>query len=254
MKKPTVSAYIITRNEEHNITRAIESVRWMDEVIVLDSISTDSTVEKAEKLGVKVTVSEFRGFVEQKNAAMELCTGDWIFNLDADEEVTPVLEKSIREVVYNDSSTELPDVYNVKRKTWYLGRWIKHCGWYPEYRARLSKRGKARWIGEMLHESLKGEGNEGYLSGDFLHRPYANLGDHFNTISHYSELWSKREAKIGRKSSLLDIILRPPAKFFKMYILRVGFLDRGPGLIASTMGALYTFMKYVRLYELSRIT
>ncbi|MBT4484441.1 MAG: glycosyltransferase family 2 protein, partial [Candidatus Latescibacteria bacterium] len=104
------------------------------------------------------------------------------------------------------------------------------------------------------HETLKGSGSEGYLSGDFLHRPYANLGDHLNTICNYSELWSEREARTGRKSSLLDIIFRPPAKFLKMYVLRAGFLDSGQGIIASAMGAWYTFMKYARLYELSRIS
>ena len=251
--KTVISAYIITKNEEQNITRAIRSVRWMDEVIVLDSGSSDSTLDKARKLGARIAEAEFKGFADQKNKAMNLCHGEWVFNLDADEEVTPELRKSIEEVILNGQHPDKPQVYCVTRKTYYLGRWIKHCGWYPEYRSRLSVSGQARWTGDVLHEKLCGDGPVGHLSGDLLHRPYTDLGEHLRTIDRYSELWTKREVNSGRRICFFDILLRPAAKFLKMYVIRAGFLDFGSGLIASLMGAWYTFMKYARLYEALRI-
>jgi glycosyltransferase involved in cell wall biosynthesis len=223
----------------------------MDEIIVLDSGSTDNTVKIAEELGAKVLYAPFRNFVEQKNRAMSHCAGDWVFNLDADEEVTAELKRSIENVLALDAETHNPVVYHVTRKTLYMGRWIRHCGWYPEFRARLSKKGQAHWQGEVLHEQLETGGLTGFLSGDLLHRPYTDLGDHLRTIDRYSYLWAKREADSGRRTGLLNLVVRPIGKFLKMYVIRGGFLDYGPGLVASLMGTWYTFMKYARLYELS---
>jgi (heptosyl)LPS beta-1,4-glucosyltransferase len=250
-KQPAISAYLITMNEERNVARAIESVRWMDEVIVLDSGSTDRTVDIAKELGARVRVEPFRGFVEQKNRAMELCSGELLFNLDADEEVTPELRRSILEML-DATSADGPDTFAVCRRTWYMGAWIRHCGWYPEYRERLSKRGCARWEGEILHESLRGIGRKGRLVGDLLHRPYAGIDEHAKKIVYYAELWARRELSKGRRASIFDMISRPAARFLKMYVVRAGFLDRTPGLTVSIMGAWYAFMKYAKLHELSR--
>ena len=249
-RKSTISAYIITKNEEQNIARSIESVRWMNEIIVLDSGSTDKTVEIAERLGAKVSTAPFTTFYEQKGRAMELCSGEWTFNIDADEEISPELRRSIEQVLSHDTGGE-PYTYRIGRKNRYLGRWIRHCGWYPEYRTRLAKTGHARWEG-TIHEVLTVDGPAGTLAGDLLHRPYADLGAHLKTIDRYTSMWAHREAKAGRTTGFFTIILRPIARFLKMYILRAGFLDLGPGFIASVMGAWYTFMKYARLYELSR--
>jgi len=250
-KRATISAYIISKNEENNIGRAIGSVHWMDEVIVLDSGSTDKTVDIAKKLGAKVSHASFSNFVEQKNRAMDLCSEEWVFNLDADEEVTPELKYSLMEVISKEESANITEVYSVSRRIFYMGRWIRHCGWYPEYRERLSKKGRAVWKGNVLHERLASQGSVGILDGDLLHRPYSNLGDHLKTIDRYSLLWAQREAESGRKTGLFSIITRPSVKFLKMFIIRAGFLDYGPGLIASVMGSFYTFMKYAKLYELS---
>ena len=251
-QKPVISAYIITKNEEKNIGRALKSVQWMDELIVLDSESTDKTVEIAKNYGARVSTEAFKGFVRQKNRAMGLCRGDWLFNLDADEEVTPELRKSIEQVFFNGISPETPVLFKVCRKTMYMGRWMKHCGWYPEYRSRLSRREHAEWKGEVLHERLVCDGLSGYIHGDLLHRPYVNLGEHLRTIDRYSGLWAKHETSKGRKTGSCSLIFRPFLKFIKMYVLKAGFMDGGQGLIASIMGAWYTFMKYARLYELSR--
>ena len=250
-RRVTVSAYIITRNEERNIARAIESVRWMDEVVVLDSGSTDRTVEIAERLGAKVWVEPFRGFVEQKNRAMELCGCDWLFNLDADEEATPELRESILDVIRSAGDAG-PSLYVVNRRTRYLDRWIRHCGWYPEYRERLSRKGAARWEGEMLHERLAGENRSGRLAGELLHRPYPGMDEHVRKILCYADLWARRERARGRKARTIDLVTRPAARFLKMYVLRAGFLDGAPGFVVSVMGAWYAFMKYAKLHELSR--
>ena len=251
-KTPRISAYIITRDEEQNIGRALKSVQWMDEYIVLDSGSEDDTVEIARDLGAIVSVQTFKDFISQKNKAMELCSGQWLFNPDADEEVTPELRASVEKILNGDTSDDIPSLFKVNRKNQYLGRWIKHCGWYPEYRIRLSRRDCAQWKGEILHEKLVGDGTVGVLSGELLHRPYKSLGDHLNKMNRYSELWAHRESERGRKSGVLNCIVRPWGKFVKMYILKAGFLDAGPGLIASMMGAVYSFLKYARLYELTR--
>jgi (heptosyl)LPS beta-1,4-glucosyltransferase len=251
-KRPAISAYLITRNEEKNIARSIESVRWMDEVVVLDSGSTDRTVEIAERMGAKVWIEPFQGFVIQKNRAMEFCTGEWMFNLDADEEVTPELRESILVSIAGTGTEKSPSVFAVCRRTRYMGRWIRHCGWYPEYRERLSRKGCARWEGEMLHEGLRGEGAVSRLAGDLLHRPYDDLGAHVRKIDEYTNIWARRELSKGRRAGLSDLAGRPAARFMKMYFLRAGFLDGIPGFAVSVMGAWYTFMKYARLYEMAR--
>ncbi len=243
-----LSAYIITLNEARNIERAIESVRWMDEVVVLDSGSADGTQDMARKLGARVVTMDFKGFVEQKNAAMDLCTGDWLFNLDADEEVTPELRESIERVVDEGEAANCT-VWSVPRRTYYFGRWMKHCGWYPEWRPRLSKRGTARWQGEVLHETLADDCAAGKLAGDLKHRPYEDLGEHLETLARYTEIWANREAGHGRRASIIDLVFRPPVRFVKMYLIRLGFLDGLPGFIASVMGAYYVFLKHARLYE-----
>ncbi len=229
----------------------MESVRWMDDVVVLDSGSIDRTVEIAKKMGAKVWVEPFRGFVEQKNRAMELCIGDWLFSLDADEEVTPELRSSILHLLGSHREGE-PSAFAVNRRTLYMGRWIRHCGWYPEYRVRLSKRGCARWGGEIVHESLQYAGKPGKLRGDLLHRPYPDLGAHAKKIVRYAELWAYREHSKGRKVLFADLMMRPAVRFLKMYVLRAGFLDGAPGFAVSVMGAWYAFMKYARLREISR--
>jgi (heptosyl)LPS beta-1,4-glucosyltransferase len=250
--KIKISVYLIAKNEEKKIRTALESVKWADEIVVVDSGSIDKTKEIALEYGAKVFDEEFRGFVFQKNSAMEHCSGEWLFNIDADEEVTDDLRKSIEFIIFRNEDEKSFISYNVNRKIFYLGRWMKHCGWYPEYRVRLSRKGAAKWVGEVLHEKLEGNGKSGYLKGDLLHRPYDNLGAHLNTIGRYTGIWAARENEKGRKVSLIDLIFRPAIRFFKMFVLKAGFLDGVPGFTASFMGGFYAFMKYARLYEMNR--
>jgi hypothetical protein len=203
--------------------------------------------------------------VEQKNRAMDLCRGEWLFNLDADEEMTAELRDGIRRVVDGDPGTipsppgaghggfrgaGSPDVYEVCRRTWYMGRWIRHGGWYPEYRERLSRREGVRWEGEAVHERLRGSGRPGRLRGDLLHRPYGSIADHARKIVLYSDLWARREKGRGRRASLFDLAARPAARFARMYLIKAGFLDGAAGLAAAIMGGWYAFMKYAKLREL----
>ncbi len=249
--RPRLSAYLITKDEEHNLERALESLKWADEIVVLDSGSADKTIEIAKKYGAKTVVQKFNNFIDQKNRAIDLCSGDWLLNIDADEEVSPELRQSVNVIVCGSYKNSL-SVYDVCRKTYYLGRWMKHCGWYPEYRSRLSKKGKARWTGDFLHETLESDGRSGRLDGDLLHRPYRDLGEHIRKIEQYTSLFAEREMLKGSKVGISDLLFRPFIRFFKMYILKAGFRDGIPGIIACVMGGWYVCMKYARLYEISR--
>jgi (heptosyl)LPS beta-1,4-glucosyltransferase len=250
--KIKISVYLIAKNEEKKIRTALDSIKWVDEIVVVDSGSVDKTKEIAREYGAKVFDEEFQGFVFQKNSAMEHCSGEWLFNIDADEEVTDDLRKSIEFIIFNKEDKNNFNSYNINRKIFYLGRWMNHCGWYPEYRVRLSRKGAAKWVGEVLHEKLEGNGQSGYLKGYLLHRPYENLGAHLNTIGRYSGIWAARENEKGKKAKISDLIFRPAIRFIKMFVLKAGFLDGVPGFTASFMGAFYAFMKYARLYEMNR--
>ena len=247
--RTVVSVYIITLNEERSIRRAIESVGWADEIVVLDSGSTDATCDIARQSGARVEMRTFEGFASQKSAAMNLCRGEWLLNIDADEEVTPELKASIQYIVNENDNTM--EVYEVNRKTWYLGRWILHCGWYPEYRARLSRTGRASWRGGMIHEYLASDTSYARLEGHLLHRPYENLSNHLNKIARYADIWAREQAGQGSRTGWSDMLIRPLVRFVKMFILKGGFLDGLPGLAASVMGSFYVFMKYARLYEIA---
>ena len=248
-----LSVYLIVRNEEKNIRTALESVKWADEIVIVDSGSVDNTVKIAREYGAKIFDEEFRGYTLQKNSAMGHCSGQWLLNIDADEEVSDDLRKSIEFIIFQNNIEKVYDSYKINRKNFYLGKWIKHCGWYPEYRIRLSQRGSSKWVGETLHEKLESSGESGFLKGDLLHRPYENLGVHLDKIRKYSEIWAEKEVKNGRKSKKINLFSRPAIRFIKMFILKAGFLDGMPGLIASIMGSYYVFMKYARLYEIDKV-
>lgn len=248
--RPLISIYIITLNEEAMIGRALDSVRWADEIVVVDSGSEDRTVDICRDAGARVVHRDFDNFVTQKNYALSLCRGEWAFNLDADEEVSEALASSLRDVTGGSQQTEA-EVFRINRRIWYLGGWIRHCGWYPEFRVRLSRIGAAEWKGNVLHEHLEplsGDGT-GVLSGDLLHRPYRNVAHHMTKIARYTDMWAEREFLAGRRAGMWDVLMRPVVRFVKMYVLKRGFLDGMPGLIVSMLGTVYTFLKYVKLWE-----
>jgi len=243
-----ISAAIITFNEERNISRAIESLRCCDEIVVVDSGSNDRTVELAVKLGARVIDCNWRGYAGQKNYASDQCQNDWILSLDADEALSEALEAEIWQI---KKAGPRFDAYTMPRLAQYLGRWILHCGWYPDRKVRLFDRRRAKWEGKYVHESVVVEGRVGHLHSNLLHFTCNSLSEHLKTMDRYTTLAAEQlvaqETPIGWAQLAVD----PPWTFFKTYILQRGFLDGPEGLAIAYMAALYNFLKYAKAKNMS---
>lgn len=248
MKKLSVT--IITLNEEDNIRRAIESVKWADEIVVVDSGSTDRTVEICKEFTSKVFHQDWLGMNGQKAFAKEQATCDWLLNIDADERVSHELAGEIKTALEGESDL---DGFFIPRRVNYLGRWINHSGWYPDYTLRLFKRNKGRWAGTDPHDKVLVDGKLAYLNGDIYHYTYKNIEDHINTMNRFTTVAAGEYAKKDKSSGLLNIVLRPPFTFFKKYILKQGFRDGLPGFIIAFSSAYYVFLKYIKLWELKNV-
>ncbi|MBE7437721.1 MAG: glycosyltransferase family 2 protein [Spirochaetales bacterium] len=247
----TLAAVIITFNEERNIHDCIASVHdFCDEIIVLDSGSTDRTREIAGSFPkVKFSVHPFDGHIEQKNRAMALAVSDWLFCLDADERVSPDLSRSIQEFCRSEKGS----MARVRRLTYHLGRPIRHGGWYNA-RIRLLRRGSGLWGGENPHDEIipQGKGRPLLLEGDLVHYSFLDLSDQIQTINKFSSIVAFTRKGKGRSFRLGKLLLKPPAKFLEMYLFKAGFLDGMPGFIIAVASAFSTFLKWAKLYELSR--
>ncbi len=249
MPRPPISVTIITLNEEKNIARAIESVRWAEEIVVVDSGSTDRTCQIAKDLGAKVLQNAWQGYGQQKNFAQAQCKHDWILNLDADEEVPPELAEEIQTRLRAlDESSPVRGFY-LPRKTYYLGRWIMHGGWYPNYLVRLADRRSARWTEPAVHEELKVEGGLQYLNQPLFHYTFSNIQDQIMTNLNYSKRGFQELIKRGQQPSLNKLVYKPIGKFIETYFLKCGFLDGLPGFIISVNAAHSMFLKYAYLIE-----
>ena len=254
-----VTATVITFNEAANIQAALESLSWADEIIVVDSESTDDTVAIARNslsrrsatreggFTDKVIVRPWPGYIAQKNFAAEQASHDWIFSLDADERVTPALAAEIKQAVARNSPTV---AYRVTRVTFHLGRWMRSTDWYPDYQLRLYDRRRARWAGKYVHESVKAEGPVEDLKSELQHYAYRDLAHHFQTMDRYTTLAAKQMFEEGRRAGFFDLLVHPPAAFIRNYVLRGGFKDGVPGLIVSAMNARYVGLKFAKLWEL----
>jgi len=251
-EKLDISAVIITYNEEKNIRRCLESLTWAREIVVIDSGSADATVRIAREYTDRVISHPFEGYVRQKNFALDQTALDWVLSVDADEVVTPELLARIR-AVWPDQR-ERYDGFTVNRLSRFSGKWIRHCGWYPDRKLRLFRRSKGRWTGEELHEKVRLDGQVMVLDADLLHYTYENLFENIGKIQSYSTIFARAQHERGRRASLWDLLTRPPAKFLKSYLLRRGFLDGRHGLILSLTAAFYVFLKYAKLWELQKTT
>jgi glycosyltransferase involved in cell wall biosynthesis len=242
-----VTATVITFNEAANIEAALASLSWADEIIVVDSQSTDRTTEIARKFTDKVIVRPWPGYIAQKNFAAGQAGHDWIFSLDADERVTPELAAEIKALM-----TSGPNAagYRVPRVTFHLGRWMRSTDWYPDYQLRLYDRRRARWAGKYVHESVKADGTVSDLRSELQHYAYRDLAHHLQTMDRYTTLAAKQMFEEGRRTGFLDLVMHPPAAFFRNYVLRGGFRDGVPGLIVSAMNARYVGLKFAKLWEL----
>lgn len=244
-----ISISIICFNEENKIRKCLESVRWADEIVILDSFSTDNTLNICREYTGRIFQHKFDGHIQQKNRALDLCSKEWIFCIDADEVVTDELRDSIRSINAGENGV---DGYYVARRVFYIGRWINHGGWYPDYKLRLIKKNSGKWGGINPHDELRVRGRTEKLSGDLLHFSYENISAHIGQVNKFTDIMSEEYKKLGKKPTIFNLTLRPLYKFIKMYILKAGFLDGTRGFIIACIGAFYVFMKFVKLYEKNR--
>lgn len=250
MSDSKVSLVIITLNEENNIERCIRSAPWVDDIVVVDSGSTDKTVELAESLGARVFVEEWRGYRLQKIRATELAKYDWVLSLDADEGLSPDLNKKLQEMKTTGQLTA--GGYESPRLTYHLGRWIRHGGWYPDKQIRFFNRQKCKWSAGHVHERIEGE-NIQPIDQPIYHWPFPTLSEQVQTNDEYSSLAAKDLWDQGKKFSLAKLLFKPVSKFIETYLFKRGFLDGLPGLIISVGASYSMFLKFSKLWEMSRL-
>ena len=247
-----LSCCIIACNEERGIRRCLESVSFADErVVVIDSRSSDATGEIAGELGARVIEHPYQGNIEQKNFALAQVKGDWILSLDADEAITEPLAREIRSLLAAPPSEV--DGYEINRVTYHLGRWIRHGDFYPDWQLRLFRRGAGEWTGVNPHGRIRLRGLVRRLPGECEHRSYRDLADQIDRIQDFSRIQARASHAEGLPVRIRDMILRPPARFLRAYLLKQGFRDGVPGLVIATATAFHVFLKYAKLWELERV-
>ena len=244
-----ISAVIICFNEEKKIARCLESVAWADEIVVLDSFSNDSTLKICSKYTDKVYQHEFEGHIEQKNRALDLCKFDWVFSIDADEVVSEELKNSILKLKELDQTKDIHGFF-VNRKIYYLGKWIEHTNWYPDFKLRLFKRSKAKWGGINPHDTIILDGAAEKLQGDLFHYSYDDVSAHLQTIDKFTSIMAREYYANGKKASIWNITLRPIFGFFKSYILKKGFLEGKRGWMIALLDGYYVLLKFLKIYEI----
>jgi glycosyltransferase involved in cell wall biosynthesis len=249
MKRRRLSVCIVAMNEADRIGRCLRSADLADEWIVVDSHSTDDTREIAAGLGARVIERDWPGWLEQKNFAIDQASHDWVLCLDADEWVSPELRRSIEEVLERDDETA---GFEFARLTRYMGRWIRHGGWYPDRKLRLFRRDMGRFEGRNPHDRVRVKGPVERLDGDLLHDPFRSLSDHLRTIDRYTTVAAGDKHDRGEKARLVDLTLRPFGKFLRMYLVKHGWLDGPAGFVVAITGSFYVFLKYAKLRELKR--
>lgn len=242
-----LSVVIIAKNEAERIEACLQSVAWADEIVVVDSGSSDKTCEIARNFTAKVYDIPWRGFGPQKQAAVELASNDWILSIDCDERVTPELADEIRNIL---SSDNIQGAYSIPRRTFLGQKKIRHCGWYPDRTIRLFDRRKTRFSDSPVHERACTDGPVADCKGHLLHYSFSGLSQLLLKLNHYSDLSACQMFENGRSCSVFDLTVRPLFAFFKTYLLKLGFLDGIEGLEIAVTTALLTFSKYLKLREL----
>lgn len=243
-----ISATIIVLNEERFIGECLASLDFADEIVVVDSGSTDRTPEICRAHPkVRFHQQEWLGFGRQKNHVASLASNDWIFNIDADERVSPALKESILKV-----KPDGPRCYRVARENYFGPRWIRRCGWYPDYNKRLYDRRECAFSEKEVHEALVCQGEVGELKGNLIHKTYSGLSDYLKRMERYSTLAAQELVKKGKRPGLAHILFKPAFTFFKMYVLKLGFLEGRMGFVLSTIYGHYTFYKYAKAIEMNR--
>ena len=245
-----ISVYIIAYNEAEKIRAAVHSVLWADEIIVVDSCSTDDTVKIAESLGARVVQVEFNGFGDLRNQAMAACSHEWIFSLDSDERCTPEAMTEILETIHTSTSA---DAYYVPRRNFFMGQWIKHSGFYPDYRQpQLFRKGSLVFSQDMVHEAytIHSTKKPGYLRHAIWQVPFKNLEEVMHKANKYSTLGAVKLAENGREASMGKALSHGIWSFFQLYFLKRGILDGWPGFVIALGNFEGTFYRYAKLHEM----
>lgn len=246
----TVSCVVITKNEESNIQDCLASLDWATERIVVDAESADRTAELARAGGAKVFMRPWPGFGAQKNFGMQQASSDWILVVDADERVPPLLQAELVSRIGHWEEGD-PVAYEIPRKNYFYGGWVRHAGVYPDYQIRLFRRGTARYNDVPVHENLIVQGAIGRLSNPFEHQTERRIQDHFRKFGLYTTLAAKEKAKTVRAVLGSDLLFRPLVVFLKTYLLKQGFRDGVRGLIFCVFASMYTFVKYAKLWTMT---
>jgi glycosyltransferase involved in cell wall biosynthesis len=258
---PMLSVAIITKNEEANLARTLASVQFADEIVILDSASTDRTVEIARSFHAHVYDEAWKGFAGSKNSAIEKCTGTWILSLDADEELTPELQHQIKTLLPSNPPV---DAFYIRRRNLFLGRWVKHGGFYPDPKLRLFRRTAAnfasapRFAERPVHETISFDGEASTLDYDLIHHAYPTLETYIEHMDRYSTLGCELLVAGGKTSESLpafvaNVMVAPEATFIWNYIFRLGFLDGREGLLLHLYHATYTSWKYAKAWQAGRV-
>ena len=249
MGDPLLSVAIITFNEEHTIRECLASVAWADEIVVVDSCSTDATVAVCREFTDCVVQRPWPGHVLQKQYALEQTRGAWILCLDADERLSAAAADEVRAIV---RAADAADGYTFPRRSFYLGRWIRHGGWYPDRKLRLVRRGRGRWTGTDPHDKLVTDGVTRDCAGSIDHYVYRDISQQLATVDSFSRITAAQWHRAGVRPRLLPMLVRPALKFLETYIWKRGMLDGMPGFIIAVISSYYVFLKHAKLWELAQ--
>jgi glycosyltransferase involved in cell wall biosynthesis len=245
-----VSAVVIAYNDAPNIRNCLETLHWVDELVVIDSYSSDGTTEICKEFTSQVFHYPFQGFGILRNQALTHATNNWVISLDTDERVTPEVQSEIEQLLGEGPRAQ---AYLVPRRNYFLGRWIRHCGWYPDYRQpQFFHKGHMRYREDLVHEGYVVTGSLEYLRASLAQVPFRDIDHYIRKMDRYSSLRAEAMHREGRTFSVHQLMLRPLFTFLKMYVLRLGVFDRKPGLILSILYAYYTFVKYAKLWEIQK--
>jgi glycosyltransferase involved in cell wall biosynthesis len=242
-----ISVAIITHNEEKNLRDCLESVKWADEIVVVDDGSTDETLNICQEYKARVYQEGWKGYSAQKNSAIDKTTNEWVLSLDADERIGLELRQEIEDALQENPPV---DGYWIARKNYFLGRWIRYCGWYPDRNLRLFRKSRGRFQERAVHEKVEVQGKTATLKHPLVHKTYRSLSGFLIRSDRYSTLAAGEMQRQGNTYHWWDVVFRPPLTFLQMFLLRAGFLEGYGGFLLSVLYSYYTFAKYAKLKEL----
>ncbi len=242
-----LSVVVITKNEQDRIRRCLESVKWADEIIIVDALSTDRTVEICRSYTNRIFKREWDGFISQKNYALSLAGKDWILSIDADEQLSDMLIPEIKAVLNLQSHNCV--AYSMPRRTYYLGRWMMHSGWYPDKKVRLIKKGTGKWGGTEPHDTLEVNGNICSLNSDILHYSFRDLSHHIKKLNYFTDSAAIELIAAKRHIRISDMLIHSSGMFVKMFLIKRGYKDGIQGFIAACVSAFHVFVKYAKAWE-----